>query len=143
MQGNVARTMEGLISSDAYQAMSVEEQTRNITDGFANLKNTYKGRARELLTSMEGAEGFEGDFLAYQRGEYRKIDKGVRAYADLEWQGISEQLGYEDMTFNEAIESVQNDESLNEEEKATQEAAMLMNYQLMGKAAEDRRSLIR
>ena len=47
------------------------------------------------------------------------------------------------MTFNEAIESVQNDESLNEEEKATQEAAMLMNYQLMGKAAEDRRSLIR
>lgn len=143
MQGNVARTMEGLISSDAYQAMSVEEQTRNVTDGFANLKNTYKGRARDLLTSMEGAEGFEGDFLAYQRGEYRKIDKGVRAYADLEWQGISEQLGYEDMTFNEAIESVQNDESLNEEEKATQEAAMLMNYQLMGKAAEDRRSLIR
>ena len=143
MQGNVARSMEALIKSDLYQSMSAEEQTRNIADGFSALKTTYKARAKELLTEMQGVEGFEGDFLAYQRGEYRKIDKGVKSYAELEWSDISDTLGYEGMTFDEAVESVRNDDSLDAEEKATKESAMLMNYRMLGKASEDRRSLIR
>lgn len=142
MQGNVASLMGSLIQSENYQALSAEEQTRNITDGFATLKAEYKEMAKDRLTSMQNVEGFEQDFLAYQRGEYRKIDKGDKAYAELEWADISDGLGYGSMTFDEAIESVRNDDSLDDEMKATREAAMLMNYSILGKAAELRRSLV-
>ena len=142
MQGNVASLMGSLIQSENYQAMSAEEQTRNITDGFATLKAEYKEMAKDRLTSMQNVEGFEQDFLAYQRGEYRKIDKGDKAYAELEWADISDSLGYGSLNFDDAIESVRNDDSLDDEMKATREAAMLMNYSILGKAAELRRSLV-
>ena len=119
LQGNLAASAEAYMKTTKYTSSTneVDKQVR-LKKYLDNQINLAKQDATDTLKRMGAMSEFKGDYESYVRGEIKAMGREDIKKAELGWARVSGKYGYEGMSFNEALESVDNnsDNTLEERE---------------------------
>ena len=116
MQGNLAMYAEQFMDSTRYTAAASDDDKRMRLEAF--LKNQIRVAredAKDTLLRMSSLEEGKGDYQAYVRGEVDAMGRQEKQRADMAWDTVADKYGYEGLTFEEALDAVDNSNEENKE----------------------------
>ena len=126
LQGILASSINAeVINTDAYRNADKRMQKRAIQEYVKNKIRMTRASAREVLIGMQGKSP---DFDAYIRGEVQALSRSQRGVADTYWEMIRGDLGYSDMSYNEAVGYIKSDTELDDMEKQARQTTLALMY---------------
>ena len=129
LQGNLAASAEAYMKTTKYTSSTneVDKQVR-LKKYLDNQINLAKQDATDTLKRMGAMSEFKGDYESYVRGEIKAMGREDIKKAELGWARVSGKYGYEGMSFNEALESVDNNSDNTIEEREVYKTNMRNLY---------------
>ena len=125
LQGNLAAmAQKQVIDLPAYQQADSTKRKAVLTKFVQNQISNARTMAKEHLEGMKG----QPDFDAYMRGEVQAMSRAERGMANMYWESVRDQLGYEGMSFSKAQASIRSDTELDDQEKQARATTMNMLY---------------
>jgi len=114
-----------LLDTPAYKNADNKQKKMLLNTFLKNTVTESRGIARDILMGMQGKSS---DFDAYVRGEVQAMSKAERNKADVFWDGVKGQLGYGDMSYQEAVSFIQKDPELDDLEKQARQTSLNILY---------------
>ena len=131
LQGALAAEINTqLLSTNEYKAADSKTQKLAVQNFVKNKISDMRTAAKEHLVSMAGKSP---DFDAYVRGEVQAQSRQERSMANLYWESVRGEFGYDDMSYNKAVGSIYDDPELDDLEKQARHTTMALIYLNGGK----------
>lgn len=109
LQGKLAADTENdLLNTQFYKGLQPKEKQIVLKDFLRGYINLTKQRAETLLKDYAiKSEAYQGDYIAYVKGEFRAMPSDQKALGDLKWEQRAEAIGFEGMSVGEALQAIQ------------------------------------
>ena len=134
LQGNLAANAEAFMESPEYTSSTNEADKQvRLTAYLKGQINLAKKDATDTLKRMGSMPELKGDYEAFVRGEIKAMGRAESTNAELAWSQVAGKYGYEGMSFNEAIEAVDNNFENPPEEREVYKTNMRNLYLGLGK----------
>jgi len=125
LQGNLAAlAQKEVIDLPEYQQADSSKRKAVLSKFVQNQISNARTMAKEHLEGMKG----KPDFDAYMRGEVQAMSRAERNMANMYWESVRDQLGYEGMTYSKAQATIRSDTELDDQEKQARATALNMLY---------------
>ena len=136
-QGDLAEKAEQFMKTDLYKNLSEDprQQKRLLEGKVRTLIVEYRDTARSILSDYaRKKEEYRSDYNAYVRGEYKAMGPKEKAQAEDGWETLRDRYGFSDMSIEDAIATINSDQSFDEDEKDARRSVLLNWYISAGKA---------
>ena len=130
LQGNLAPRVEEWMQGPNYTALTNSAEKRNALDRKIKDEITVarKEAEKELKYFSSRSPEEQKDFDSYVRGEMRSLTGKNREDAELGWARINDRLGYSNMSIDESVEAIRNEEGLTEREREVKETQLYLTF---------------
>jgi hypothetical protein len=126
LQGTLPAAIKAdLLDLEEYKNAEPSMKKRAIQEYVKNKITSTRQTSEEILKGMQGKSP---DFDAYIRGEVQAMTFKEARDADLHWEGIRGDLGYEGMNHKQALKFIQSDTELDDMEKQARQTTLNMIY---------------
>jgi len=128
LQGNLASKANLFMKSSRYTESNDQQKQARLREFLKAEVRTARTDARETLQRMSQLPEAKQDYESFMRGELKAMGRQERKFADLGWEEIRSQYGYEGLSFDEALDVVDADKVFTPEEKGIYKTNLIDLY---------------
>lgn len=116
LQGNLAVKAEQFMESSKYTSATDDaDKKMRLTEYLKGQVTLARKDAADTLVRLGKSTEGAGDYQAFMRGEVEAMGRQEKARAEMAWKEVAGKYGYGGMSFNEALEAVDNSDEENKE----------------------------